>query len=65
MTVVAMQIHYAQLYDLSKLCLEHRLWVELHKKRLEREMTYQNEQNMGCERQPKRKHQRGSRGMDR
>lgn len=35
-------LHYAQLLDLSDLRLEHRLWIELHEQRLEREMAYQH-----------------------
>ncbi|KVN28025.1 hypothetical protein [Burkholderia stagnalis] len=36
-------LHYAQLLDLLELRIEHRMWIELHQQRLERELTYQRE----------------------
>lgn len=36
-------LHYAQLLDLADLRLEHKAWLDLHEKRLEREMEYQYE----------------------
>lgn len=40
-------LHYAQLLDLLELRIEHRLWVELHAQRVERELAYQRQLEQG------------------
>lgn len=50
-------LHYAQLLDLLELRVEHRLWVELHIQRLERELTYQRD--LALERERERTLERG------
>ncbi|MFP3708529.1 hypothetical protein SB783_31405 [Paraburkholderia sp. SIMBA_009] len=47
-------LHYAQLLDLLELRIEHRLWVDLHAQRLERELTYQRQLAQGRKLTPER-----------
>ncbi|KUZ65215.1 hypothetical protein WI36_27495 [Burkholderia ubonensis] len=50
-------LHYAQLLDLLELRIEHRMWIELHAHRLERELKYQHE--LAQEREQERTLERG------
>ncbi|EKS9844572.1 hypothetical protein QDD82_005426 [Burkholderia cepacia] len=52
-------LHYAQLLDLLELRIEHRMWIELHEQRLERELIYQHELALERERALERSFERG------